>query len=56
MTGAKGPCAAAGKEQAPTVAWMRLWACDDPNARAYFHGDDCQLCQPPWSAQRKLWN
>ena len=22
---------------------MRLWACGDENARAYFYGDDCEL-------------
>jgi hypothetical protein len=48
-----GPCAAAVKEQAPIVAWLRLWACDDQNAKKYFYGSDCTLCKSPWSAQNK---
>jgi hypothetical protein len=48
-----GPCAASIKEQAPIVAWMRLWACDDQNARKYFYGPDCTLCKSPWKSQNK---
>jgi hypothetical protein len=50
---ATGPCTSAGKEQAPTVAWLRLWACDDANAKQYFYGPSCTLCQSPWAAQSK---
>jgi hypothetical protein len=48
-----GPCAAAVKEQAPIVAWIRLWACDDANAKRYFYGPDCALCTSPWKALSK---
>jgi hypothetical protein len=48
-----GPCAAAVKEQAPIVAWIRLWACDDSAAKRYFYGSDCELCKSPWSARTK---
>ena len=48
-----GPCSGAEKEQAPIVAWMRLWACDDSNAKKYFYGADCILCKSPWIAQSK---
>ena len=49
----QGPCASADKEQAPTVAWLRLWACDDESAKVYFYGSDCTLCKSPWSSQSK---
>ncbi len=46
----------AGEERAPTVAWLRLWVYDDQDARSYFYGDDCILCQDPWTnPQRKNW-
>lgn len=48
-----GPCAAAIKEQAPIVAFMRLWACGDSNAKKYFYGADCTLCKAPWKSQNK---
>jgi hypothetical protein len=50
---ATGPCLSAVKEQAPTVAWLRLWACDDQNAKQYFYGPDCILCESPWLSQSK---
>jgi hypothetical protein len=50
---ATGPCMSAAAEQAPTVAWLRLWACDDANAKQYFYGPDCTLCKSPWAAQSK---
>lgn len=47
---------AAGKERGPAIAWLRLWACDDEAARAFFYGDDCLLCKAPWvMPRRKNW-
>jgi hypothetical protein len=48
-----GPCSASIKEQAPTVAFLRLWACGDENAKKYFYGSDCTLCKAPWKSQNK---
>lgn len=45
----------AALERGPAIAWMRYWACEDPNAKSLFFGDDCELCQDPWSAQKKYW-
>jgi hypothetical protein len=51
-----GGCQSAAIERAPTIAWLRLWACGDQNAKKFFYGDDCTLCQNPWTMpQRKLW-
>ena len=51
-----GSCGTASAEQAPTIAWLRLWTCDDDNAKKFFYGEDCQLCQSPWTnPQRKNW-
>lgn len=50
-----GDCGDARLEQAPTVAWLRMLACDDRAARAYFYGPACELCRSPWSAQKKHW-
>jgi hypothetical protein len=50
---ATGPCTSAIKEQGPTIAWLRLWACGDANAKQYFYGPDCILCKSPWASQSK---
>jgi hypothetical protein len=51
-----GTCQSAAVERAPTIAWLRLWACADQNAKKLFYGDDCTLCQQPWTMpQRKVW-
>jgi hypothetical protein len=50
-----GPCTGAREEQAPIVAWLRLWISGDQNARSYFYGDDCKLCNSKWKVQRKKW-
>jgi hypothetical protein len=51
-----GTCQSAAVERAPTIAWLRLWACGDQNAKKFFYGDDCRLCQNPWTMpQRKVW-
>ena len=51
-----GTCQSAAVERAPTIAWLRLWACGDQNAKKLFYGDDCTLCQHPWTTpQRKVW-
>jgi hypothetical protein len=53
---ALGECHGAAAEQAPVVAWLRYWACDDQGAKGFFFGDDCVLCKSPWTQpQRKLW-
>lgn len=46
----------AGKLRAPAIAWLRMWTCDDMQARAFFYGDDCTLCSAPWTMpRRKNW-
>jgi hypothetical protein len=51
-----GGCQSAVVERAPAIAWLRLWVCDDENAKTFFYGDDCTLCQSPWTTpQRKEW-
>lgn len=50
-----GQCGDAKVEQAPTVAWLRMLACDDQQARAYFYGANCKMCNAPWTAQKKAW-
>jgi hypothetical protein len=51
-----GVCGSAAVERAPTIAWLRLWTCGDQNAKKFFFGDDCTLCQNPWTMpQRKAW-
>jgi hypothetical protein len=50
------PLGNAGDERAPAIAWLRLWVYADQEARPYFYGDDCILCQAPWvNPQRKNW-
>lgn len=45
---------AGGEELAPATAWLRLWTYGDLNAKKYFYGSDCLLCQSPWTdIQRK---
>jgi hypothetical protein len=48
-----GACETAAEEQAPTIAWLRYWACDDQAAAGFFFGDDCTLCTAPWAAPRR---
>jgi Dienelactone hydrolase family len=48
-----GSCQSAAVERAPTIAWLRLWACADQNAKKFFYGDDCVLCQAPWTMPRR---
>ena len=56
IAGTFGTCGDAALEQAPTVAWLRYWACGDQGAKNYFYGDDCVLCKSPWGMpQRKKW-
>jgi hypothetical protein len=51
-----GSCKTASSEHAPAIAWLRLWACGDDHAKKFFYGEDCQLCQSPWTnPQRKNW-
>jgi hypothetical protein len=51
-----GACQFAAVERAPTIAWLRLWACGDQAAKKFFYGDDCTLCKSPWTnPQRKKW-
>ncbi|MGE5788843.1 MAG: dienelactone hydrolase family protein [Myxococcales bacterium] len=56
LAGTFGNCGNAALERAPTVAWLRMWACSDANAKRFFYGDDCALCNRPWTGpQRKQW-
>jgi hypothetical protein len=48
-----GACATAAEEQAPTIAWLRYWACADQGAARFFFGDDCTLCAAPWAEPRR---
>jgi hypothetical protein len=49
-----GSCGSDLKERAPTIAWLRYWACGDQNAKKFFYGADCTLCSSPWQTpQRK---
>jgi hypothetical protein len=51
-----GACGGAKEERAPTIAWLRYWACGDQAAKRFFSEDDCALCKGPWAApQRKMW-
>jgi hypothetical protein len=50
-----GECGDAQREQAPTVAWLRMLACGDQHARKFFYGSDCSMCLPPWTAEKKYW-
>lgn len=51
-----GTCQSATEERAPTIAWLRLWACGDQGGKKFFYGDDCVLCKTPWvMPQRKAW-
>lgn len=52
---ALGACGGAERERGPTVAWLRMLACGDREARALFYGPRCTLCQAPWMAQKKRW-
>jgi dienelactone hydrolase len=45
-----------GVEAPAMIAWLRYWIYNDQNARQYFFGDDCVMCNSPWtSTQRKHW-
>jgi len=46
----------AGVEAAAMIAWLRYWIYNDQEAKRYFYGDDCVMCQSPWAdTQRKNW-
>ena len=41
---------------AATIAWIRYWVYGDQEAKQYFYGDDCVMCESPWTnTQRKDW-
>lgn len=45
-----------GVETPAMIAWMRYWIYNDQEAKAYFEGDDCVMCDDPWTnPQRKNW-
>jgi hypothetical protein len=48
-----GTCQTALAEQAPTIAWLRYWACGDEGAERFFFGGDCTLCSAPWATPRR---
>lgn len=45
-----------GVETPAMVAWIRYWIYGDQEAAIYFTGDDCVMCDSPWTnPQRKNW-
>ena len=45
-----------GVETPAIVAWIRHWIYNDQEAASYFTGDDCVMCDSPWTnPQRKNW-
>jgi dienelactone hydrolase len=45
-----------GVEAPAMIAWLRYWLHNDQNARQYFFGDNCVMCNSPWTnTQRKNW-
>jgi len=45
-----------GVETPAMIAWIRYWIYDDQEAKKYFYGDDCVMCNSPWTnSQRKNW-
>jgi hypothetical protein len=45
-----------GVETPAIVAWLRYWIYNDQEAKKYFYGDDCVMCDAPWTnPQRKNW-
>jgi hypothetical protein len=45
-----------GVETPAIIAWMRYWIYNDQEAARYFEGDDCVMCDDPWTnPQRKNW-
>ncbi|HEX3598398.1 MAG TPA: hypothetical protein VHU80_24995 [Polyangiaceae bacterium] len=55
-----GSCGGDVQEHAPTIAFLRYFACGDQGAKKYLYGSDCALCKSPWTTpQRKpmdQWN
>ncbi len=46
-----------GDERPAIVAWLRYWIYSDQDAKNWFFGDACKLCQAPWTnPQRKNWD
>ncbi|MBN1654289.1 MAG: dienelactone hydrolase family protein [Deltaproteobacteria bacterium] len=51
-----GNCMSARRARAPLIAWLRLWIYEEDEARSFFYGDDCVLCNRPWTnPRRKHW-
>ena len=49
-----GACGDDVQEHAPTIAWLRYWACGDQGAKKFFYGSDCTLCgKSPWAPQQR---
>ena len=45
-----------GVEAPAMIAWLRYWIYNDQDAKRYFFGDDCVMCNSPWTnTQRKTW-
>ena len=42
------PVLTGGRELAPSIAWLRMWAYGDQGGHDYFYGDNCILCQAPF--------
>jgi dienelactone hydrolase len=46
----------AGVEAPAMIAWLRYWLNNDQNAQQYFFGENCVLCDSPWTdTLRKHW-
>jgi hypothetical protein len=45
-----------GVETPAMIAWLRYWIYNDQGAKKYFYGDDCVMCDAPWTdPKRKNW-
>lgn len=40
--------AAGGRYVAPITAWLRYWVNGDEDAKRFFWGDGCEMCESPW--------
>jgi hypothetical protein len=48
-----GACGGDTQEHAPTIAFLRYFACGDQGAKKYFYGSDCTLCKAPWETEQR---
>jgi dienelactone hydrolase len=48
-----GDCGSAKYQRAPTIAFLRYFACNDQGAKKFFYGSDATLCKTPWMCEKK---